>query len=221
MTALIVLSCVILLLALDLGRLWLKQKQQQPTPVALRVRPFSALKLPRGLFLDRSHTWLRLTESGEFRIGIDELLVQATDGADRIDLPPVGLRLERGDVLATLWRRGRKLTLSSPVGGTVVMCNHELERAGKDLAQDPYGAGWLATLWPTEHREALKPLNVGEAARKWLQNEVARFSDFLASHDGSTLGPALGDGAHPVVGAALHLDDDSWTEFQASFARCE
>jgi hypothetical protein len=67
----------------------------------------------------------------------------------------------------------------------------------------------------------LKPLNVGEAARKWLQNEVARFSDFLASHDGAALGPALGDGAHPVVGSALHLDDAAWEEFQAAFASCE
>jgi len=219
MTALLVVLCLILIVTIDLGRLWWHKRHEAAAPGGARVRPFAALGFPRGLFLDHSHTWLRLTDSGELRVGVDELLAQAMDGADRMELPASGAKVTRGQPLATLWRRDHKLVVPSPVDGTVVTSNHALTHYVHDLEEDPYGAGWLACVWPTEHREALKALSVGEGARQWLQREVARFADFMAAHTGRTsVGMALADGAHPVVGAALHLDDSDWRVFQREFA---
>ena len=215
MTALVVIAFVVILVGIDLGRLWLKRRRDAAVHGRAPVRPFAPMTLPRGLFLDRSHTWVRLAESGEMRLGVDELLAQATDGADRLDLPASGTPVRRGEPIATLWRRGRKLQVRSPVNGTVVTSNHGLSQYPRDLGEDPYGAGWLLLVWPAEHREALKPLHLGEAARKWLEREVERFRDFLALQHGL----ALADGAHPVVGAALHLDERGWEEFQEEFTR--
>lgn len=215
MTALLVIAFVVILVGIDLGRLWLKRQREVALHGPSLVRPFAPLALPRGLFLDRSHTWVRLAESGEMRLGMDELLAQAIDGADRLDLPASGVSVKRGEPIATLWRRGRKFQVCSPVSGTVVMSNHGLSQYPRDLAEDPYGAGWLTVLWPAEHREALKPLQLGEAARKLLERELERFRDFLSLQRGL----ALADGAQPVVGAALHLDDKGWEEFQREFAQ--
>lgn len=218
MTALLVILCVVLLVGLDVGRLYLKQRREAAAAEPAHARPFGSLSFPRGLFLDRSHTWVRMTESGELRLGVDELVSQAVDGADRMELPASGTPVKRGETMATLWRRGRKLSIVSPVDGTVVTSNHGLDQYPRDLVEDPYGTGWLATVWPVEHREALKPLAIGEGARKWMERETERFRDFLAKQAASEhLGVALADGATPVVGAALHLGDEGWAAFQDDF----
>jgi glycine cleavage system H protein len=218
MTALLVVLTVVTIVGVDILRLWLRRRQAGAAAVA-PARAFSPVSVPRGLFLDRSHTWVRLTESGEMRVGIDELLAQALDGADKVELPKAGTELQRGQRLAVLWRRGRKLEVVSPINGTVVAQNRSLVQLRSGLLNDPYGAGWLVAAWPTEHREALRELSVGEAGRRWLEREVGRFVDFLSARTGhATMGMALADGAVPATGCALALDDEAWGEFQEEFA---
>lgn len=219
MTALLVILTVVVIVGVDVMRLWMRRRRLGEAALARQVRPFAPVAVPRGLFLDRSHTWVRVTESGEMRMGIDELLAQAIDGADRIELPEAGSELKRGAAMAWIWHRGRKLTVPSPIDGTVVTANRGLARLRNMLASDPYGSGWLVAAWPLEHREALKELSIGEAARRWLEREVSRFVDFLSARAGQgAMGVALADGAWPATGAALALDENGWEEFQREFA---
>ena len=219
MTALLVVLTVVVIVGIDVMRLWMRRRKLGEAAATQQVRPFAPVAVPRGLFIDRTHTWVRVTESGEMRVGIDELLAQAMDGADRIDLPEAGSELKRGEAMATLWRRGRKLTVPSPIDGTVVASNRGLARLRNVLASDPYGSGWLLAAWPLEHREALKELSIGEAARRWLEREVSKFVDFLSARAGQgAMGVALADGAWPATGSALALDEKGWEEFQQTFA---
>ena len=222
MTAILVVLTVVFFVALDLVRLWFQRRAGSVERNVLAVRPFAPASVPRGLFLDRSHTWVRLTESGELRIGVDELVSQALDGADRVELPESGAEVRRGQPVATITRRGRRLVIPSPVDGTVVASNRSLARVPGMLQADPYGSGWLTAVWPVDHREALKGFNVGEGARRWLEREVARFVDFLAMRSGLAAVPAaLADGAHPAVGAALTLDERDWDQFQRDFVNVD
>ncbi len=219
MTALLVILTVVLLVAVDATRLYLKRRRQTENHVAPPVLAFAQPNPPRGLFLDGSHTWVRLADSGEMRIGVDELFAQALGGADKVDLLNLGTKVRRGEPLAALWKNGRKMTVPSPVDGTVVTSNDFLENMPGELATDPYGNGWISCVWPVEHREALKPFTMGEAGKRWMEREVQRLSDFLAARVTGQPGLALAaDGAHPAVGAAAHLEDDAWKEFQREFA---
>lgn len=183
------------------------------------VRGFTDLRLPRGLFVSEGHTWSRLAGSGEFEIGIDELISQAIDGADKVELPESGADVREGEPLATVWHRNRKLVIPSPLSGTVVTSNKTASRVPNSLAYDTYGSGWLVRLWPVDHKEALKQLRVGEDAHQWLGREVQRFSEFLAEHSTPRMvGAMAADGARPVIGAALSLDEAGWTEFGKEFA---
>ncbi len=217
MAALLVVITVLLLVAVDALRLWLRRRSG--AAAAEPVRAFTEVRVPRGLFLDGAHGWARLAASGELRVGVDELLAQAVGGVDRIDLPQPGEAVEKGQRLATLWRLGRRLDLAAPVSGTVVTANKTVKENLNALTADPYGAGWLAVLWPVEHTEALRGLHVGERAVRWLEREIQRFADFLAARTSpELLGAALPDGAHPVIGAALALDDEAWEAFAREFA---
>ncbi len=219
MTALLVILTVVILVAVDAARLYLMRRKEIETRVARPILAFSPANPPRGLFLDGSHTWIRLSDSGEMRVGVDELLSQALGGADRVELPTLGTKVRRGEPMAAIWKNGRKMTVSSPVDGTIVTSNNFLNSMPNDLGADPYGSGWLTTIWPIEHREALKPFTMGEAGKRWMDREIQRLSDFLAARVTGQPGFALAaDGAHPAVGAASILEDDGWKEFQREFA---
>jgi len=217
MTAILVILTLVFFVSLDAYRLYRERRREAAKRGALALQPFAAIAIPRGLFLDRSHTWARMTDAGELRVGVDELVTQALGGAERVELPAAGQVIRRGEPLATLWRQGRKLSVPSPVDGTVVGSNDRLQRDPNLLADDTYGAGWLAAIWPLELREAVRGLKVGEAARRLLEREVQRFVDFLTLHPAPAAQPALADGAHPIVGAAIQLDDLNWLRFQNDF----
>ena len=217
MAGIIVLISVFFFLSIEAIGLVLKRRRGEETAPAT-VHAFSDVHLPRGLFLGEGHSWARLTESGELKLGADELITQAMGGADRVELPEPGTPIKKGQPLATVERLGRKVSIPSPVDGTVVATNETVERAPAALEADPYGAGWLATVWPAEVTEAVKSLRVGERAHKWLENEVQRFTEFLARRmSPEVVGATLPDGARPVQGAALALDDDAWNDFEKEF----
>jgi len=217
MAGIIVLISVFFFLSIEAIGLVLKRRRGEET-APVTVQAFSDIHLPRGLFVGEGHSWARLTESGELKLGVDEFVGQAMGGADKVELPVVGTQVAAGQPLATVWRLGRKISIPSPVDGTVVASNETVERTPAALEADPYGAGWLVTVWPTEVTEAVKSLRVGERAHKWLENEVQRFTEFLARRmSPEMVGATLPDGARPVKGAALALDDEAWNDFEKEF----
>lgn len=199
-----------------IGYLLKKSRREVAGPVP--VQPFSEIHLPRGLFVDDRHGWARLTESGELRLGADEFLSQAIGAIDAVEMPAPGAHVAKGQPLASLRCGQRSIDVKSPVSGTVVSVNHSLEEAPAEMARDPYGAGWLAAVWPVEHVEALKGLKVGERAVAWLDGEVQRFVEFLARQTTPDMvGATLPDGARPVVGSAGTLEDRGWDAFIEEF----
>ncbi len=219
MVAILVILTVVAFVAIDALRVWRKARSLHTAGAAEPVHAFAGVRVPRGLFLDNAHGWVRLTESGELKVGLDELLTQALGGADRVDLPEPGTQVRKGQKLATIWRLGHKLDVIAPVSGRIVATNDTVEYRPDVIGADPYGSGWLARIWPADQSDALHGLRVGERAAAWLEGEIQRFAEFLSRHTSPELvGATLPDGAHPVIGAALTLDEDSWKAFEHEFA---
>jgi len=184
------------------------------------VRAFSDIRIPQGLFLGENHTWARLTPLGEMQLGMDELLLQAIGGAEKVELPTSGTKIERGGTLATVYRGGRSLRLTSPFSGVVLAANTHLTQSASGIEDDPYGSAWLLRMWPDDHSEALGRFRLGASAISWLRRETQRFCDFLSTRtDPALMGMAMADGAHPVVGAAQSLDDEAFRAFEEAFTR--
>ncbi|NOZ79274.1 MAG: glycine cleavage system protein H [Acidobacteria bacterium] len=219
MVAILVILTVVAFVAIDALRVWRKARSLRAAGTAFPVRAFAGVRVPRGLFLGNAHGWVRLTDSGELKVGLDEFLTQALGGADRVDLPEPGTRVRKGQKLATIWRLGHTLDVVAPVSGRIVATNDTVECRPDVLEADPYGSGWLARIWPADQAEELHGLRIGERAVDWLAGEIQRFADFLSRHTSPELvGATLPDGAHPVIGAALTLDEDAWKEFERDFA---
>ena len=216
MWVLIIVSLIVFA-AVEYARLRWVARGAENAPIR-PVRPFSDIRVPQGLFLDPHHSWARLTNVGELKVGIDELVTQAIGGVDRIELPPVGERVVAGRPMATAWKGGRSLTVVAPVTGTVVSHNASLERNARVVGDDPYGSGWIASVWPEDLGESLGNLRVGAKSVAWLRSETRRFCDFMAAKAApENIGAVLADGAHPVIGAAQSLDDEAWSKFETEF----
>lgn len=223
MTALLVIFAVLAFVAADLLKLYIKRRRGLAEgPAAQPVRPFAAMQLPSGLFVADNHSWMRLTETGEMRVGMDELLTQTLGDVDRVDLPKPGTEVRRGEAFATIRRFGREMPLVSPVNGTVVAANETLVAHPYDAARDPYGSGWIASIWPSDHAEALRDLRVGERAAAWMKNELRRLTDFLSMKASPELaGATLADGAAPIVGVLSALDDEGKDAFVEEFMKLD
>ncbi len=218
MTAVLVIVALLVFVGVETIRIRMARRSGEIGAVQ-PVHAFSGIRLPQGLFVGEDHSWARLTSLGELKVGMDELLTQAIGGVDTVDLPRVGDRVVVGETLATVWRGGRSLNIVSPVTGTVVTHNTAVERDGSTIEEDPYGSGWLASVWPEDLGESLKGMRVGAKSVAWMRSETQRFCDFMGDNASpESVGAVLADGAHPVVGAAQSLDDEAWSAFESAFS---
>ena len=216
MVALLVVLTIVVALSIDSFVL----ARQRRTAAAVAPLPIVAMKVPQppqGVFLDSAHTWLRITSDGRLRVGIDDFLAEAVGNVDRIDVPAQGTSVERGAPLFTLFVKGRKLVIPSPASGTFMSANDKTQRDPSAVVRDPYGAGWVASLWTRDHHAAITPLRIGAAATHFLREELHRLADFMVpSHSHATV-PVMADGGLPGRGSAASLDDASWDAFSRQF----
>ena len=119
-------------------------------------------------YLD-THEYIRL--EGEIAtIGISAFAVDQLGDIVFLDLPEVGAGLEKGEAFGTVESVKAVEDLKAPVTGTVVERNDDIIESPENLAEDPYGAGWLLKVRINNASEVDDALSV-EAYRKMVEGE--------------------------------------------------
>jgi len=119
-------------------------------------------------YLD-SHEYIRL-EGDLATIGITHFAVNQLGDIVFVELPEVGETLVKGDEFGSIESVKAVETLYTPVTGTVVERNGDMVESPEDLADDPYGAGWLLKVRvdnPSELDDALS----AQAYREMVEGE--------------------------------------------------
>lgn len=179
----------------------------------------SVVKVPKGLWFDRSHTWAFMEQDGMVRIGIDDFLQHLTGPVTRVKMKNPGERVQKGDVILTLIQKGKQLNICSPVSGTIQSQNGLLHTDSTALNTAPFTEGWVYTIEPSNWLRETQFLFMAEKYRDWLKNEFIRVKDFFAStsiipgyalsvlQDGGKLKDNILEGYGPEV----------WEDFQVKF----
>ena len=98
---------------------------------------------------DRSYSaegiWA-LAEGDRVRIGMSDFLQQFSGDVAFAELKPEGTTLDTGDEVAVIETIKVNLSVTSPIGGTVVEVNPAMELSPELVNQDPYGEGWLVVI---------------------------------------------------------------------------
>jgi glycine cleavage system H protein len=101
-----------------------------------------AFEYPDDLKYLDSHEYARL--EGEIgTIGITAFAVDQLGDIVFLELPEVGDAIEKGEKFGTVESVKAVEDLNSPLTGTVIETNTPLVDAPEQLAEDPYGEGWL------------------------------------------------------------------------------
>ena len=101
-----------------------------------------AFEYPENLRYLDTHEYARL-EDGTATIGITAFAVDQLGDIVFLELPEVGDTIEKGEKFGTIESVKAVEDLQSPVTGEVLERNDPLMDAPENLADDPYGEGWM------------------------------------------------------------------------------
>jgi CheY-like chemotaxis protein len=130
--------------------------------------------VPGGAFVSSGHVWARIDPGGQVWTGLDDFARKALRKVERIDLPAIGTRVERGGLLFVV-RRGHEMArFLSPLSGEITQLNPELAHEPRLVIESPYDRGWVCRLRPSDLAGELSGLRIGKPVIAWYQDEVAQ-----------------------------------------------
>ena len=98
-------------------------------------------KILEGLKYSESHEWVKV-EGNIAVIGVSDFAQKETGDITYVDMPEVDDEVEAGEEFGALESVKASSELISPVSGTVVEVNSELEDTPEKVNEDAYGA-WI------------------------------------------------------------------------------
>jgi glycine cleavage system H protein len=102
----------------------------------------------------RDHTWV-LAEGTRVRVGISDFAQKELGDIAYVELPAVGMRVQRGEVACTVDSLKSSSEIYSPVSGSIAEVNGVLgsEEKCRLVNDDPLGEGWLFAVEMSNPRE--------------------------------------------------------------------
>ena len=180
------------------------------------------LRIPQGLFYNKSHTWTHLEESGAAKVGLDDFLQHLTGKVKFTNLKSPDEIISKGDLLAEINQNGKHLRVFSPISGTILDTNEMLYDNPEIFNDDPYSKGWIYKIKPSDWVAETKSYYLAEEAVNWSKRELDRFKEFLTggsmrkySSEPSIM--ILQDGGEIRDHLLAELPDEVWMDFQEEF----
>lgn len=120
-----------------------------------------------GLRYSEEHEWVQDLGDGTVLIGITDFAQHRLGDIVFVELPEVEMEVEAEQGIGTIESVKTVSDLFSPVSGTVIAVNEELQDAPEKVNSEPYGAGWMVKLrLAGDPSAALSKLLDEEAYRK-------------------------------------------------------
>lgn len=98
---------------------------------------------PRELKYIDTHEWVREEGDGVVSIGITDHAQDALGDLVYVEMPEVGIAIKAGDEVGVVESVKAASDIFTPLSGTVVAINEELNDAPELVNKDPYGDGWM------------------------------------------------------------------------------
>lgn len=108
--------------------------------------------IPQNLKYTKEHEWARV-EGSNVVVGVTEHAQEALGDVVFVDLPKVGATVSAGKQFGAIESTKAVSDLFSPLSGKVVKVNDALKDNPQTINSDPYGAGWIIELEPSDSKE--------------------------------------------------------------------
>ncbi len=105
--------------------------------------------IKRGLLYTESDEWIKV-QNNIVTLGITDYAQKKLKYIVNVELPEPGTTVNAGESIVTLESVKSVADAYSPCSGEVLEVNEELYDTPDLINKDPYGAGWLVKIKPTE-----------------------------------------------------------------------
>jgi glycine cleavage system H protein len=100
--------------------------------------------IPDSLKYTKEHEWVASTQTAlVYRVGITDFAQGALGDIVYVQMPKVGQSLTADSVCGEVESTKSVSEIYSPLTGSVVAINADLNTAPETINSDPYGSGWL------------------------------------------------------------------------------
>lgn len=167
------------------------------------VLDIEGFKIPQGFYFHKGHTWIKVEEGSEVRIGLDDFAAKVFGPMDRVEAPLMGKEVRQGRKDISIGRGTKTAKLLSPVTGVVVETNNRLRTQGEPTGMDPYSDGWVARIHSDNLRQDLRNLMMGDETTSFMRQESNRLHE--AIEEAAPLATDGGFVASDIVGSVPEI----------------
>ena len=100
------------------------------------------MEIPDNLIYSEDHEWVRVNND-YCHIGITEYAQAELGDIVFMELPNIGSKISKGDVIGTIEAVKTVADVYSPISGEIIDVNSLLEEQPDLINNDPYGDGWI------------------------------------------------------------------------------
>jgi len=104
---------------------------------------------PKELKYTKSHEWLRAEKDGTVTVGITQHAQELMGDLVYVELPQKGATVSAGKECGVVESVKAASDVYAPVSGQIVDANTALADAPETANKDPYPAGWMFRIKPT------------------------------------------------------------------------
>ncbi|MCF8297815.1 MAG: glycine cleavage system protein H [Saprospiraceae bacterium] len=187
----------------------------------LDVLSANILKIPKGIFFSKNHTWSHLEKSGEAKVGLDDFLVKTVGDIQIKNLKNQGDIISKGELITEINQNDKKLNIFSPISGEIMQANPILVENSEIINEDPYEKGWIYNIKPSNWVDDTKSYYLADEAIVWSNKELERLKDFISVSIGNSStenSPVLlQDGGELRINPLSDLKNEIWKDFQKEF----
>lgn len=108
---------------------------------------------PKELKYTKSHEWARAESDGTLTVGITQHAQELMGDLVYVELPAQGAKVTAGKECSVVESVKAASDVYAPVSGEVVAVNTAVSDAPETVNKDPYGAGWMFRLKPSNQAD--------------------------------------------------------------------
>lgn len=176
-------------------------------------RVLGGFRVPVHLKYHAGHTWIQRERKNVHRVGADEFAAIMAGPVDAIELPKAGQWVRQGQKVFSFIRGGAKVDMLSPVEGEVTEVNAEVIANPELLREDPYGRGWLMTVYEPDEDGPTRNLLPSNLVRTWMATAAEAFYRLQPQ----LAGASAADGGMAAKNATEAMPADEWQRVSREF----
>ncbi len=110
------------------------------------------MKFDSGVHYRKSHEWAR-KDGDAVVVGISDYAQDSLGDVVFVELPEVGKTIKQGETFAVVESVKAASDIYMPVSGSIAEVNQALADNPALINEDPFGAGWIAKITPSDAKE--------------------------------------------------------------------